>query len=158
MPEPVSPEPVSPDFGTTEAGIDQLRSPEARSVALTEAAPPSHVDTTAALIAELVLATPGVIRLEPTLSTAGPRILIHQNATDGIRLIRRADTVEIDINVATHSTYQARSVARNIHNQVTAATNNPGRQPGTITVNVITIIETPTHLGAGEGMPGGAGE
>lgn len=99
-----------------------------------------------AAVAEAILATPGVFRLEPTLHTAGLRGLVHRHPTDGIQLIVRGDLVDADINVATSSTHQARAVAEHVHHRVIGLLAAAERRPGTITVNVLAIdfVKGPT--------------
>lgn len=54
-------------------------------------------------VASAVLAVPGVSHLQPTITTVGPRLLLHQEPTDGVRIRRCADgphlRVDIDITV-----------------------------------------------------------
>lgn len=122
MPEPV----------TTGSGADQLTAP-----------PPdgrATQDSIRLTVSQVVLSTPGVVRLEPTLSTAGPKILLHRSPTDGVRVLNRSNILEIDVNIATETTHQARRVARDVHHKVTAEMAKLGR-PGTIKVNVLTIDE-----------------
>lgn len=91
------------------------------------------------LLAGVVLAVPGVARLEPTLSTAGPEILLRRKPTDGIRLIRRAGVVDVDVNIATTATWQVRAVTHQIQTSIADVLHAHGYAAGDVTVSVLTI-------------------
>lgn len=122
--------------------------PEPGTTAEQPKAPPTPTPDRAAsqdsmqlTISRIVLNTPGVVRLEPTLSSAGPKMLVNPSPADGIQVRNRNNIVEIDVSIATQTTHEARRVARDVHNKVTAAIAKLER-PGTIKVNVLTIEET----------------
>src|SRR3954451_2700112 len=72
-----------------------------------------------AAVADAVLAVPGVIRLEPTLSTSGPRALLQRSPFDGLHLHTKEGTATVDINLATSTTHQARAVAHQVQTSIT---------------------------------------
>lgn len=90
-------------------------------------------------LADAVLAVPGVIRLEPTLSTAGPRVLLGRRHTDGLHVLQRAGSADVDLNVATSSTHQARTVAHQISACITETIAAHGYTTGSVAVSVLTI-------------------
>lgn len=96
-------------------------------------------DELAGVIADTVLATPGVVRLEPTLSAVGLRGLYRNRRADGIQLVTRSGVVEVDINVATNRSHQARAVAEAIRAAVIDLLGSMGLVQGVTTVNVLTI-------------------
>ena len=102
------------------------------------AKPEPHAVVLTAL-AEAVLAVPGVVRLEPTLSTAGPSVLLHRTPTDGIRLLARAQTAEVDVNIATVATCQARSVTHEVQARTAQVLTTHGYPVSTVTISVLTI-------------------
>ena len=63
----------------------------------------SRQDLLLAVLANAVVTVPGVVRLEPTLSTAGPGVLLHRSTTDGIRLLDRAGVVDVDVAVGSRT-------------------------------------------------------
>ncbi|HEY5821285.1 MAG TPA: hypothetical protein VIT20_04885 [Propionibacteriaceae bacterium] len=91
------------------------------------------------VIADAVRTVPGVVRLEPTLSTVGLRGLYRDRDTDGVQLVNRSGLVEADINVATTTTHQARAVAEAIRTAVNGVIGSAGYAASTTTVNVLTI-------------------
>lgn len=125
------PEPVMTESGTQQPTV--LAASSGRT---------ADQDSIHLCVSRAVLNTPGVVRLEPTLSTAGPKILLHRSPADGIHVSTRANIIDIDINIATGTSHQARSVARNVHRKVSAEISKRGGPPGTVTVNVLTIDET----------------
>lgn len=90
-------------------------------------------------LASAVLAVPGVVRLEPTLSTAGPSILLRHDPADGLHLLLR--TGDVDVNLATSSSHQARAVAHEVHAVVASTLALHGHQRGAVTVSILTIDE-----------------
>lgn len=92
-----------------------------------------------AALAETVLAVPGVVRLEPTLSTSGPGLLLHRNPTDGIRLLIRTGAAQVDINIATQADCQARTVAHQIQANTTSVLLAHGYPSSSVTVSVLTV-------------------
>lgn len=126
-----------PEPGTAGSMTDQLEALPAPT--------PDHAATAEhsiqRRISQIALNTPGVVRLEPTLSTSGPKLLVHHDRADGVQIRNRNNMIEIDINIATQTGQEARQVARVIHNNVTAEIAKLGRL-GTIKVNVLTIEDT----------------
>ncbi len=103
------------------------------------------LDDDAALATEIsdaVRNTPGVVRLEPTLSTAGLRGLYRRGPTDGIQLVTRRGMVEVDINVATADSHQARAVAEDIDARVATLLYGLGCSQSSTSVNVLTVEAT----------------
>lgn len=91
------------------------------------------------VLATAVLAVPGVVRLEPTLSTAGPGVLLRNDPADGLHLLLRPGSADVDINIATGTAHQARAVAHQIHAVVASTLALHGHKPGAVTVSVLTI-------------------
>jgi len=91
-------------------------------------------------LAEAVLAIPGVVRLEPTLSTTGLGLLLHQDPTDGIRLLIRAGAAEVDINIATRADCQARAVTHQVQADTARLLRAHGYQTSSTAVSVLTIV------------------
>lgn len=109
--------------------------------------PGAAVDDDSAVLAALaegVLAVPGVLRLEPTLSTVGPRLLRHRADTDGISLLRRAGVAEVDVNVTTRGDRTARQVARGVQARISETLDSLGYRHDRVTVSVLSI-DAPTR-------------
>jgi uncharacterized alkaline shock family protein YloU len=92
-----------------------------------------------AALAQAVLAVPGVVQLEPTLSTSGPAVLLRHSPTDGIRIMMRADVAEIDVSLATTAACQARAVAHQVRSVVADLLTAHGYTNGSVAVSVLTI-------------------
>ena len=103
------------------------------------ARPRSNRAALLAAVAEAVLAVPGVVRLEPTLSTAGPGVLLHRSPADGIRLLDRAGVVDIDVNLATTAACQAREVTHRVRADLAALLPAHGYTTGSVAVSVLAI-------------------
>lgn len=103
-----------------------------------------------AAIAEVVLATAGVVRLEPTLRSAGLHGLGRLQPFDGIHLIVRSSLVDADVNVSTIGTHQARVVAEDLHRRLTDFLNasRTGRVLGHLTINVLSIDQATQRMDA----------
>ena len=99
----------------------------------------SSLDVVLAGLADAVLAVPGVVRLEPTLSTSGPGVLLHRSPTDGIRLLDRAGVADVDVNIATTAACQAREVTHHVQACITSLLPTHGYTPGSTAVSVLTI-------------------
>ena len=102
---------------------------------------PTRPGTNAVLtaVADAVLAVPGVVRLEPTLSTAGPSMLLRHRPTDGIRLLDRAGVVDVDVYLCTTAAHQARAVTHQVQAGIAGVLTAHGYTPGPVTVSVLTI-------------------
>ena len=85
------------------------------------------------------MSTPGVTRLEPTLSTTNLKTLLHRGPADGIRLVVRNEIADVDVNVATTRAHQARAVAHQIRREVAAALEAHQVSTGSITISVLAI-------------------
>lgn len=96
-------------------------------------------DVLLAAMAEAVLTVPGVVRLEPTLSTAGPGVLLHRSPTDGLRLLDRAGVADVDVNLATTAACQARAVTHHVQDCISGLLHAHGYTPGSVAVSVLTI-------------------
>lgn len=107
-------------------------------------------------ITDAVLAVPGVVRLEPTLSTAGPGVLLHRGPTDGIRLLERAGVVDVDANIATTATCQAREVTHRVQAGLAALLTEHGYIPGSVAVSVLTIEQPDRSSSPEDSAPGRA--
>jgi len=100
-------------------------------------------------VASAVLAIPGVVRLQPTLSTSGPGLLIHRNPSDGIRFLTRAGTAEVDVSIATTTAAcEARGVVHHVRATVADVLIAHGHRPGTIAVSVLAVepVRTASNL------------
>ena len=139
MPEPAVTQAAFSETASTGTAPTALGSADRSTPDLPQPQVEMSDETVAEAISETILTTPGVVRLEPTLSTTGPKMLRRHSHTDGIRLLTRAHTVEIDINIATNTTQPARTIARDIHTRVDTRIATLGRTRGRITVNVLTI-------------------
>lgn len=105
----------------------------------TSAPVPARRDVLLTALASAILSVPGVVRLEPTLSTSGPRALLKPDPTDGIHLLIRTRTADVDVNVATGTTYQARVVAHQVQAAIARTITAAGYARGSITVSILTI-------------------
>ena len=103
-------------------------------------------------VAATVLATPGIIRLEPTLRSALRRLAggaaervvgagaAERAATDqlvGVRLV--ASLVDVTVDVVTSSTVPARVTAELVQQRIVALLADAGLQPGAVTVTVLSV-------------------
>jgi hypothetical protein len=95
-------------------------------------------------LAEAVLAVPGVVRLEPTISTAGPSILLRPSPTDGIHVIDRAGVADVDISLATSAACEARTVTHLVQTVVAKLLEVHGYTRGSVAVSVLTIHPGPS--------------
>lgn len=104
-----------------------------------------HPDEAAlrAAIAEQVRATAGVVRLEPTLSTAGLRGAHRRGAVDGVRVACRRDEVDVDVNIATSVAHRALDVAEQLHREISVLITTQGGHPGAVTISVLAIEADP---------------
>lgn len=91
-------------------------------------------------LADAVLAVPGVARLEPTLSTAGPRVLLGHRHTDGLHVLDRSGMADVDVNLATSSDYQARTVAHEVHRTISEVLAAHGYATGSVAVSILAVI------------------
>ncbi len=112
---------------------------EALPASAADSTPPSSQVEVRRALAAAVIAVPGVVRLEPTLSTAGPRVLLRRDPTDGLHLLIRAGSAEVDVNIATSTTHQARAVTHQIQASIASTLTTHGHRPGAVTVSVLTI-------------------
>ena len=101
--------------------------------------PRSSSEVLLTALADAVLAVPGVVRLEPTLSTSGPRVLVGRHHTDGLHVLQRSGEADVDVNVATSSTYQARTVAHQVHTSIAEVLVANGYTAGSVAVSVLRI-------------------
>jgi uncharacterized alkaline shock family protein YloU len=92
-----------------------------------------------AALADAVLGVPGVVRLEPTLSTSGPRVLLQRGPYDGLHLLTRAGTADVDLNIATSSTHSARDIAHRVQARIAEVLTANGYAAGAVTVSILTI-------------------
>ena len=88
----------------------------------------------------LVLAHPGVLRLEPTLLGA-VQGLRRRTSLDGLRLTTQGRVVDLDVNVATRADHQARASVLELHTQLLDLVAACGYVPGAIEISVLTIEE-----------------
>ncbi len=91
-------------------------------------------------VGELVVAHPGVLRLEPTLLGA-LHGLGQRSSLDGIQLDVHGRIVDLDVNVATRAGYQARASLIELRRQLAALVTTHGYVPGTLEISVLTIEE-----------------
>lgn len=94
------------------------------------------------LVGRLVLAHPGVVRLEPTLLGA-VQGLAHRTSLDGVQLVAHGRVVDLDVNVATRSDHQARAAVVELHRQLLDLVAERGFAVGTVEISVLTIEEPP---------------
>ena len=115
-------------------------------------------------LAAAVLATHGVLRLEPTLQGSlrrlmtatkqqlpGPgRLTATVTASDRITVTRRpgltgrAET-QVSVDIATSTIAPARQIARTVRQSIVDCLQRNGHQPGLIHVNVLSIEPAPTR-------------
>lgn len=91
-------------------------------------------------LGQLVLAHPGVLRLEPTLLGA-VQGLGRPTSLDGLRLTTRGGVVDLDVSVATRADRQARASVLELHQQLVDVVVEHGYVPGTVEISVLTIEE-----------------
>lgn len=109
-------------------------------------------------VARLVLAHPGILRLEPTLLGALGRG--RRTGLDGVALSVHGRVVDLDVNVATRCTHQARASLIELHAQVVDLVAQHGFVPGTVEISVLAIDlapEPPTPVAAGRSITGEVG-
>ncbi len=106
------------------------------------------VDALRAQVGELVLAHPGVHRLEPTLLGtvqllgAAQGLARPASILDGVQLTSRGGVVDLDVSVATRSDHQARAAVLELHRQLVDLVAERGFVAGSVEISVLTIEET----------------
>lgn len=122
----------------------------------------------------VLLAEPGLVRLEPTVRSTVQRLkltpvaLFQQtfgadgeepvvSVTDGLTLSLTGSTVNVHIDIATDVDHPALTLSRKL--QVLAATTleRHGLAVGTIDVTILSIEEAPRPTRAGDSVPDGGG-
>lgn len=96
------------------------------------------VDALREHVGRLVLAHPGVLRLEPTLLGA-VHGLRRGTGLDGVALVTHGRVVDLDVNLATRSSHQARASVLELHDQLVDLVTQHGFVPGTIEISVLAI-------------------
>lgn len=81
----------------------------------------------------------GVVRLEPTLATLRSRWLPNSDAVDGVRLLRRGWTVDVDLSIAARGPDSARVTAIGVRDLVRTLVSERGLLPGRIEVTVLEV-------------------
>lgn len=119
-----------------EAGPTTVRRSGATALVRT----PDPADALRERVGQLVLAHPGVLRLEPTLLGA-VQGLGRAGTLDGLRLTARGRVVDLDVNVATHADRQARASVAELQHQLRDLLVEQGYVPGTLEISVLTIVE-----------------
>lgn len=98
-------------------------------------------------IGQVVVAHPGVLRLEPTLLGA-LRGFGERSSLDGIQLVLHGRVIDLDVNVATRSDHQARASVLELHHQLTTLVTAHGYVPGSLEISVLAVeepaVEEPT--------------
>ena len=89
-------------------------------------------------VARLVLAHPGILRLEPTL-LGSMRGLGRRQGLDGVAVSVHGRVVDLDVNVATRYTHQARASLIELHAQLVDLVTQHGFVPGTVEISVLAI-------------------
>ncbi|GAA1846421.1 hypothetical protein GCM10009714_30530 [Microlunatus capsulatus] len=123
-------------------------------LALADGAPPSvDDDALASALVTAVLATPGVVRLEPTLQAALRRLRRDRGAGAGppgeLRLTRRGDVVDVGVDLVTAPDAQARRTAEAVRERLRSQLAASGLRVGALSVSVLSIE-------AGAVLPAGA--
>ncbi|MGI3779882.1 MAG: hypothetical protein ACRYG2_03815 [Janthinobacterium lividum] len=100
-------------------------------------------------LASAAEAVPGVVRLEPTLRNAlrrlhvGSTVLLNgrgaRSAADGIELHRRADVVDVHVDIVTDPTRSAAAVARDVRRALAGELGRKQLRAGSITVAVLSV-------------------
>jgi len=88
-------------------------------------------------VGRLVLAHPGILRLEPTLLGALGRG--RRTGLDGVALSVHGRVVDLDVNVATRNTHQARASLIELHAQLVDLVTRHGFVPGTVEISVLAV-------------------
>lgn len=94
-------------------------------------------------------AVPGVVRLEPTLRNAlrrlhvGSTVLVNgrgaRSAGDGIELHRRADVVDVRVDIVTDPSRSAAEIARDVRRALVAELGGRRLRAGSIAVAVLSV-------------------
>ena len=127
-----------------------------------------RADSLAPELARVVLNTPGVVRLEPTLKDAVRRLTRRARAgtagggpppgpTGGIRITSHAGSVNAIIDIAVTNTSSALSTARAVQSAALDTLYVASAQAPTVTVNVLSIEEVLTPTAASGSDPADAG-
>lgn len=107
-------------------------------------APGSFEDPVQALrarVAQLVVAHPGVLRMEPTLHGA-LHSLRQGGSLDGIQLDVHGRVVDLDVNVSTRASHQARASVIELHRILRELVTAHGFVPGGVEISVLAVEET----------------
>lgn len=102
----------------------------------------ADVDPEQAVKAAIVAAvrdTPGVLGLEPTLSTLIQRV--GRTGADGLVMTRHGRILDVDLNVSTSSTHQARSTVIGLRARIVDLIAAHGLAPGSVEISVLSIDE-----------------
>lgn len=93
------------------------------------------------LIAAAAGQTPGVVRLEPTLKSVIRDLSrpIRASGLEGITLIRRADVVEVTVDIAVDPRHTALRVAMDLRHQIADCIRRERLTPGPVNVSVLAI-------------------
>lgn len=135
---------------------DSLTTPGDPLTAATASAPPPEGrglddQTLRHLLATAVLAADGVTRIEPTLKSLLGRIAANrhrlgpptaQPPADGIIVTTRGSVTDLTIDIATHQ--QALRTAATVQRAAHALLTAHDREPGLITINVLSIDQPRT--------------
>lgn len=100
-------------------------------------------------LAAAAQATPGVVRLEPTLRNAlrrlqvGSTVLLNgrgaRSAADGIELHRRADVVDVRVDLVTDTTRSAAETAKDVRRGLVEVLARHAFRPGNLAVAVLSV-------------------
>ena len=108
-------------------------------------------DELAQAAAAAVVALPSVVRLEPTLSNALRRLRAATagriaardqtaySATDGIRLARHGNLVDIHVDITAAAAEPANLTAQSVHHALRTAIADRHLRPGEVTVTVLRL-------------------
>lgn len=93
-------------------------------------------------IAAVVVATAGVVRLEPSLKSALGQLAVTSKATaavDGVHVVSRGEVTEVSVDIATSGTLPALASAELVQQRIQDAIRQAGHQPGSVTVSVLAV-------------------
>ncbi|SDS92258.1 hypothetical protein SAMN04488543_2649 [Friedmanniella luteola] len=98
-------------------------------------------DALSSSLVTAVLATPGVVRLEPTLQAALRRLggSTGTGATGEVRVTRRGEIVDLSVDVVTEPDAQARRTAEAVRARLRTLLAEQGLQAGSVSVSVLSI-------------------
>ncbi|GAB2576301.1 hypothetical protein [Microlunatus antarcticus] len=135
--------PVAGEPGAVEAAAGSTSRTGTASLSVLPA-PGTFEDPAEALrvqVAQLVVAHPGVLRMEPTLLGA-LHSLRQGGSLDGIQLDVHGRVVDLDVNVSTRASHQARASVIELHRMLRELVAAHGFVPGSVEISVLAVEET----------------